>query len=173
MGGGPQRMARGRARVRWWEQTGDRQLGEARPTGRGGARGGSGGTLQWRTDREQTETGGGAVDALLLDDAWLDGGSGVYWTQLVRRSGEGGRRSGSRGTASDVGAVMMLRSGRLGLPAEYTAERQDDDAVGAMLAAQARAEPGEGRGRSSDAWLRWSRARKRRAGRASGSGCRR
>ena len=39
---------------------------------------------------------------------------------------------------------MMLRSGRLGLPAEYTAERQDDDAVGAMLAAQARAEPGEG-----------------------------
>ena len=101
-------------------------------------------TLQWRTDREQTESGGGTVDALLLDDAWLDGGGGTYWTQLVRRSGEGGRRSGSRGTASDVGAVMMLRSGRLGLPAEYTAERQDDDAVGAMLAAQARAEPGEG-----------------------------
>ena len=39
---------------------------------------------------------------------------------------------------------MMLRSGRLGLPAEYAAERQDDDAVGAMLAAQARAGPGEG-----------------------------
>ena len=101
-------------------------------------------TLQWRTDREQAEPGGGTVDALLLDDAWLDGGGGAYWTQLVRRSGEGGRRSGSRGTASDVGAVMMLRSGRLGLPAEYTAERQGDDAVGAMLAAQARAEPGEG-----------------------------
>ena len=30
------------------------------------------------------------------------------------------------------------------MPAEYTAERQGDDAVGAMLAAQARAEPGEG-----------------------------
>ena len=43
MGGGPQRMARGRARVRWWEQTGVCQLGEARPTRRGGARGGSGG----------------------------------------------------------------------------------------------------------------------------------
>ena len=64
-------------------------------------------TLQWRTDREQTEPGGGTVDALLLDDAWLDGGGGTYWTQLVRRSGEGGRRSGSRGTASDVGAVMI------------------------------------------------------------------
>ena len=100
--------------------------------------------LQWRTEREHAEEGGGTVDALLLDDAWLDGGAGAFWTQLVRRSGEGGRRSGSRGTASDVGAVMMLRSGRLGLPAEYKADRQGDDAVGALLAAQGRAEKGEG-----------------------------
>ena len=99
--------------------------------------------LRWRGEREQTGEEGGVVDELLIDDAWLDGGSGVYWTQLVRRSGEGGRRSGSRGVASDVGAVMMLRGGRMGLPAEYLPDRQEDDVVGALLAAQDKAGVGD------------------------------
>ena len=41
--------------------------------------------------------------------------------------------------ASTVGAVMMLRGGRMGLPAEYLPGRREDDVVGALLAAQDKA----------------------------------
>jgi len=101
-------------------------------------------TLRWRGERDQTDGDGGVADELLVDDAWLDGGTGSYWTQLVRRSGEGGRRSGCRGVASNVGAVMMLRGGRMGLPAEYLPGRREADVVGALLTAQAKAGAGEG-----------------------------
>ena len=101
-------------------------------------------TLRWRGERDRTDGGGEEADELLIDDAWLDGGTGSYWTQLVRRSGEGGRRSGCRGVASNVGAVMMLRGGRMGLPAEYLPGRREADVVGALLTAQAKAGAGEG-----------------------------
>ena len=50
-------------------------------------------TLRWRGERDQTDGDGEEADELLIDDAWLDGGTGSHWTQLVRRSGEGNRAS--------------------------------------------------------------------------------
>ena len=81
---------------------------------------------------EETESGG-KVGELLIDDAVLAGRKGPWWTQLLRRSSAGGRRTGSRGAASDVGAVMMVRGGRFGMPAEWSAERPEADVVEALM----------------------------------------
>merc|ERR1712086_797312 len=68
-------------------------------------------TVKWRTLKEEEAGGEGKVGELLIDDAVLAGQKGLWWTQLLRRSSAGGRRTGSRGAASDVGAVMMVRGG--------------------------------------------------------------
>ena len=81
---------------------------------------------------EETESGG-KVGELLIDDAVLAGRKGPWWTQLLRRSSAGGRRTGSRGAASDVGAVMMVRGGRFGMPSEWDAERPGADVVAALV----------------------------------------
>ena len=69
-----------------------------------------------------------------LDERRLLGRKSGWWTAVVRSSSSGGRRAGSRTEASDVGAVMMLRDGKLGLPAEWDTQRAHDDVVGALLA---------------------------------------
>ena len=90
-------------------------------------------TVKWRTLKEEEAEGGGKVGELLIDDAVLAGQKGPWWTQLLRRSSAGGRRTGSRGAASDVGAVIMVRGGRFGMPAEWSAERPEADVVAALV----------------------------------------
>ena len=53
-----------------------------------------------------------------LDEAKMIGRESEWWTPVLRFSSAGGGRTGSRVQASDVGAVMMLRDGKLGLPPE-------------------------------------------------------
>ena len=59
---------------------------------------------------------------------WRFPDSGSY-----RHISERGRRTGSRGSASDVGAVMMVRGGRFGMPAEWDAARPGADVVAALV----------------------------------------
>ena len=55
----------------------------------------------------------------LLDWAALRGEPSALWTALLRRTSSGGSANGGGGRASDVGAVMMARAWRYGLPVEY------------------------------------------------------
>ena len=59
--------------------------------------------------------------------------------------------------ASDVGATMMLRSGRFGMPAEWDANRAAEDTVGALVRAESEAAKGEGpsAGLKRCLWAMW------------------
>ena len=96
----------------WWRTSADRRVGSmARRRGQG---------FEVRSLlREMDE---GRRQELLLDYAQLRGEPSRMWTALITVMSEGGAddKRGSRKAATRLGAVMMLRDGRVGMPAELS-----------------------------------------------------
>ena len=85
----------------------------------------------------------GSGPRLLLDEDKAAGRPTRLWSTVLRLSSEGGDHTGSRWTPTAVGAVMMLRDGRLGLRADE-GRGSADDAVRALLEQQAGSTRGRG-----------------------------
>ena len=85
----------------------------------------------------------GSGPRLLLDEDKAAGRPMRLWSTVLRLSSEGGDHTGSRRTPTAVGAVMMLRDGRLGLRADE-GRGSADDAVKALLEQQAGSTRGRG-----------------------------